>query len=315
MRHLLRALIVGGARFFEHSCTQMAAAFAYHVLFSLFPFAILFVSIAGVVLQDDARRESVVDWLLEQIPLSGSAGADLAAAVDGIATPASFVGLVAIVGVLWSASGMIATIRVTLARIWGGSGKRHFVHSKLLDLALVLVIAVVVLTAFAATVFVQAFTGVATDVAHRLGLPLSGAFTGRSLQFGASTAIAFGVILLLYRVVPPVPVRLRDVWPGALLAAFALQVATVGYGVYLDHVADFNLVYGSLGAVIGFLLLVYIAAFVLFMGAEVAAAWPETCAPPPPPDPAAPFHRRALQRVTVLVEHSGTGRGSDGREP
>lgn len=310
MRHLARALVVAIARFFEHSCTQMSAAFAYHVLFSLFPFAILFVSIVGIVLRDDSRRESVTDWLVEQLPLSGSAADDLVRTVDGVASPTSLVGLVAIVGVLWSASGMISTIRVTLARIWGASGVRPFYHSKLLDLVLVLVIALLVLGAFALTIVVQAVSGVATEVARGLGLSGDGLASGRALQFGASTVVAFVTILLVYRIVPPVEVRLRDLWPAAALAAVALQIVTTGYGIYLDRVANFNLVYGSLGAVIGFLLLVYIAAFVLFMGAEVAAAWPGTRTPPTIPDPDAPFHRRQLATVRALLADSDAPRSS-----
>jgi membrane protein len=301
MRHLSRALVVGGSRFFEHSCTQMSAAFAYHVLFSLFPFAVLFVSILGLVLRDESRRDRVVDWLLEQLPLSGDAGQDLVRAVEGVATPTSLVGLIAIVGVLWSASGMISTIRVTLARIFGGTGVRPFYHSKLLDLALVLGIALLLLGAFALTVFVQAISGLTTGVAQDLGLPGGGEGTGRVLQFGASTVVTFVAVLVVYRVVPPVPVRLADVWPAAALAAVALQVATVAFGVYLARFSDLNVVYGSLGAVIGFLLLVYVAAFVLFMGAEVAAAWPETRTPPTIDEPDAPFHRRQLAWVRALL--------------
>jgi membrane protein len=307
MRHLVRALIVGAARFFEHACTQMAAAFAYHVLFSLFPFAILFVSIAGLVLRDESRRESVTDWLLEQLPLTGSGADDLVRTVEGVASPTSVVGLVAIVGVLWSASGMISTIRITLARIWGAPGARPFYHSKLLDLALVLLIALLVLGAFALTVVVQAVSGVAARVATDIGLPGDGFASGRMLQFGVSTTVAFATILLLYRIVPPVEVHLRDLWPAAALAAVALQLVTTGYGLYLERVADLNVVYGSLGAVIGFLLLVYLAAFVLFMGAEVAAAWPETRTPPRIGDPDAPLHRRTLARVRALLRSPEPG--------
>lgn len=301
MRHLARALVVGGARFGPHNCTQAAAALAYSVLFSIFPFAILLVSIAGLVLRDERRRERLVDWLLEQFPLSGSAADDLARAVDGVASPASLAGFVAIVGVLWSASGMIGTIRSTIARIWGAQGERHFVASKALDLTVAFGMALFVLAAFGLTVVVQALAGVATDVADEVGLPAAEEISGHLLRLITSVGIAFVVILVVYRVFPPVEVHARDLWPAALFAAVALQAATIGFGFYLRHVADFNVVYGSLGVVIGFLLFVYFVGVLLFLGAEVAAAWPEAARPVAASDPEQPLPRRLLATVKALL--------------
>ena len=48
---------------------------------------------------------------------------------------------------------------------------------------------------------------------------------------------------------------------------------SLGYGIYLSRFADYNLVYGSLAAVIGFLVLVYLCAAIFLFGAQAAAAW------------------------------------------
>jgi len=314
MRHLARALVVGGARFGPHACTQAAAALAYHVLFSIFPFAILFVSIAGLVLRDESRRDRLVDWMLDQFPLSGSAADDLARAVDGIASPASLAGFVAIVGVLWSASGMIGAIRSTVARIWAARGVRHFVAKKALDLAVAFGMALFVLGAFGLSVVAQVLAGVGADVAGGLGLPAGEQVSGRVLQLAASIGIAFMAILVVYRIFPPVEVRTRDVWPAALFAAVALQVATIGFGIYLEHLADFNVVYGSLGAVIGFLLFAYYAGILLFLGAEVAAAWPETARPVVAEDPDAPLPRRLVAAVKELLRRAEQPARTSGRD-
>ncbi len=82
--------------------------------------------------------------------------------------------------------------------------------------------------------------------------------------------------MLLYRVVPPVPVRIREVVPGAVVAAVGVHLASAGFSIYLSRFADFDDVYGPLGAVLAFLVLVYVIAVVLLFGACVAAAWPET---------------------------------------
>ena len=75
-------------------------------------------AILGLVMQNDARREDVTQWLLDNLPLSEQAGLDLANAVAGIASPFSAAGLVALVGLLWGASGMMAAIRAALTNVW-----------------------------------------------------------------------------------------------------------------------------------------------------------------------------------------------------
>jgi membrane protein len=64
------------------------------------------------------------------------------------------------------------------------------------------------------------------------------------------------------------------VWPGILLAAVGYELAKRGFALYLENFGNYSAVYGSLGAVITFLVFIYIAAMVFLMGAEFAALWP-----------------------------------------
>ena len=81
----------------------------------------------------------------------------------------------------------------------------------------------------------------------------------------------FAALLALYRLVPPTSTRLAEVWPSALGAAIACQIVVAGFAFYAARLADFNAVYGPLGAVLAFLLLVYLLATVMLLGAESAA--------------------------------------------
>jgi membrane protein len=84
----------------------------------------------------------------------------------------------------------------------------------------------------------------------------------------------YGVVALLslYRVVPPVTMRLRLLWPSAAAGAIVFEVAVFGYAIYATRFASFDTVYGPIGAVLGFLLLVYLLAAIVLLGAETAAA-------------------------------------------
>ena len=120
----------------------------------------------------------------------------------------------------------------------------------------------------------QVATETSTEVAEELGLSGAADGVGALAQLGTSLALAFVAFSLLYRVVPPVPVRLVDVLPAAAFATLGVHLAGAGFSVYLERFADFDDVYGPLGAVLAFLLLVWVTATVLLLGACIAATWP-----------------------------------------
>jgi YihY family inner membrane protein len=152
-------------------------------------------------------------------------------------------------------------------------------------------------------VIVQVLTHASTRVVTEIGgAGDASAALGSLAELGGSVGLTFAAFLALYRIVPPVPVRLRDVLPAAALAAIGVQVAGAGFSVYLEHFADFDEVYGSLGAVFAFLLLVYVAAWVLLFGACVAAAWPASAHEPAVAHQASlPVRRRLRDAALGLV--------------
>ena len=67
--------------------------------------------------------------------------------------------------------------------------------------------------------------------------------------------------------------RFRDVWPGAILTGLLWHLALEGFSFYVRDMSRFNLVHGSIAAVIVFLLWVYTSAVVLMYGVEFTAAY------------------------------------------
>lgn len=86
-------------------------------------------------------------------------------------------------------------------------------------------------------------------------------------------AFSFVIFALVYRFVPNDRISWRDVWPGALLAAFLFEVAKNAFAWYLANFANYSLVCGSLGAVIAFLFWSYLSALILLLGAELASEY------------------------------------------
>jgi membrane protein len=254
----------------RHAGSQLSAAIAYRVLFSLVPFAALLLSILDVVLPPSSR-EQFVNWLFDEVP-----GDDLESSIDralaGSSASAPIVGLVALALLLWGASGMMASIRIAFRLIWEGDVGPTYVRSKLRDFALVAVAGVLVIGAFALSILARVVVETGSELSDALGWT-GGATAFSSLaEVASSTLVVFAALLALYRFVPPVRTPVALLWPSALAASIAFELTVYGYAVYATRFASFSTIYGPIGAVLAFLLLVYLLAAIVLLGAETAAA-------------------------------------------
>lgn len=254
----------------RHAGSQLSAAIAYRVLFSLVPFAALLLSILDVVLPPSSR-EQFVNWLFDEVP-----GDDLESSIDralaGSSASAPIVGLVALALLLWGASGMMAAIRIAFRLIWEGDVGPTYVRSKLRDFALVAVAGVLVIGAFALSILMRVVVETGSELSDALGWTGGATVFSSLAEVASSTLVVFAALLALYRFVPPERTPVALLWPSALAAAIAFELTVYGYAVYATRFASFSTIYGPIGAVLAFLLLVYLLAAIVLLGAETAAA-------------------------------------------
>jgi membrane protein len=297
---LLASASSAHARYRAHRCPQLAAAISYHVLFALVPLFTFFATIFGLVLRDPERRAQLIDNLIARFPLTAHAGVDLDRILSELPTPVSAIGVLSIVAVLWSASGMMASVRVGLTAALGDDRGRPFFQSKLVDVLLVLAVAVLLLVSFGVSLAVNAVERWSDTVDRTLSA--AGFGQGGILGYVVPPIVAFVVFLLLYRLVPPSRLSFRDLCAGALPAAVGLELVSVGFNYYLTTFAPYDAVYGALGSVFAFLFAVYLFASVFLFGAEFAAAWAASAVADVPGAPGPPIsvRRRLLWAIRGL---------------
>ncbi|MFQ6019961.1 MAG: YihY/virulence factor BrkB family protein [Dehalococcoidia bacterium] len=276
MRFLLTLARRSVQEFFDDNCTQMAAAISYYVLFSLFPLLIFLVAVLGLVLRDSDLQREVIDAVVEFIPLSEMEGKDevtnAVEAITGVASGALTV--FGLVGLAWSGSNMFSVIRRSLNTAYDLEYKRPFVQAKLLDLAMVIGVGFFFMTSIGATAFLRSVRQFSEDIPALGDAAETAGFVWVAASFAVPFLLSFVAFSVLYWIVPATRVRLRDVWPGALVAAVLFEVGKTGFAFYLENFSNYDLVYGSLGAVVAFLTWTYISAMILLFGAEVASEYP-----------------------------------------
>ncbi len=246
-----------------------AAAIAYYTLFSLFPLLLLIAAISSYLRPSAEAWRDVSSFLRGYLPVSGEL---VEQTIQQVIQRRGTIGLVAILGFLWSASGVFSVIHRAINKAWAVSRPRPLWLEKGLSLAMVL----------ALSLLLPASTILATvlRMLRRLGGPLvehlgaGGILWGLVTNLGSYAMIILG-FLFIYRFLPYARVRWRDVWLGAVVAGVAWQKAKDIFAWYITNFASFNLVYGSLAVIIAVLTWAYITGIILLLGAEFTAAYAE----------------------------------------
>ena len=301
--------------FLDDNCTQMAAAISYYVLFSLFPLLIFLVGVLGLFLQNKGLQEDIINAVLDFIPLSEGEGRNtVTEAVRAVAGPGSgALGVLGLIGMAWSASNMFGTIRRSLNAAFDVKYRQPFVQQKLLDLAMVLGVGAFFLLSVGATTFLRIVREFSSDIAYFGDAAQRAGFVWDAASFLIPLLLSFVAFLVLYWVVPDTSTRPREVWPGALVAAILFEAVKVGFSIYLVNFSNYDIVFGSLGAMAAFLFGVYVSANVMLFGAEVASEYRrrgEYTQRGAEKRPARPLWETVRRTIRGLFMHD---RGSDGR--
>jgi membrane protein len=263
-----RAVWRGSIRFYNSDDLTYAASVAYYALLSLFPFFLLLFSILGTVTSQASRHAAVVTFLLRAFPTHFDF---LSAQLDALQTMRVRVGVGGAIGLVWAALGFFSAISTAVNHAWGVETPRTYLRHKLFSFVMLLAAGLVLLLAL---LLVSAFqvvhaTWFAGTVDRFPGLVVLGSFF---IRYAA--AFLFVVVVgLVYYFVPNAPVRLRDVWPGAILTGLLWHIALEGFSYYLRDMSRFSVINGSITAVVVFLVWVYTSSVILLFGVQFTAAY------------------------------------------
>lgn len=250
--------------FAEDRGTQMAAAISYYTLFSLLPLLILTVAIFGLVLRDAGLQDRVIDTLIEALPLQEG---DVIEVVDGAKGRAAELALISLIGVIWTAGALSASLRTALNVAFEARRGRPALRGKMIDYALLPILGFPVLGSVVLSAAWRILRQRTEDV------PLVGgefAWAWDVATFSTTILLSFLAFALLYWLAPNRTVRFRYLWPGALFAALAFEGLKYGFTVYLENFANYEFVYGALGSVVVLLFWVFLSANILILGAEIS---------------------------------------------
>ncbi len=250
----------------EHRILAIAAGVTFYALLAIFPAIAAFVALYGLF-ADPSTISAHLNALSGLLPAEG-----LSVVGDQIhrvaAQGAAKLGVTSIIGLLlslWSANAGMKAIFDALNVVYQEREKRGFFKLNAVTLAFTLCgMAIVALS-------LGIMVGVPPAI-QALGLPQEVGTAIAFLRWPLLLALIAIAISIVYRFGPS---RDEPKWRwvswGGAFAAVVWLAASLLFSWYAANLGNFNETYGSLGAVIGFMLWMWVSTIVLLTGAELNA--------------------------------------------
>jgi membrane protein len=247
----------------------MARSIAYYALFAIFPALLALMVIASTRLESQEVYDAILALVSEHLPMALDF---VEANVEHLLKTRETVGAIALIGLIWSASGVFGAVYRAVNRAWGIPKSRLVLSEKLYGLAVMSIVG----TFFLLTMGFSTGTSLLRSrlAAILVWEPLAQADARWLLGWGSTllpAVLAVLAFVLAYRTMPRAPVQWRDVWAGGLIAGLVWETGKQLFGWYLSNATRYNVLYGSVEAVIVFLLWAYLSAQIFLLGAELTA--------------------------------------------
>ncbi len=264
---------------YEDNCFGIAKGVAYSLLLSLFP---ILTTLTAILFEVNAQSvvHVIAEFAREVLP-PGTEDLVLSRLRErtgrSVSLPLASIGLS-----LWAGSGAMASLLEGFQAAYRIPSGRPVLQQRGMAIFLVVTAAVPVLAASTLLIFGNR---IEAALIHEIGIeeisrPLSAFW--KMAQYALAVGATTLVTGLLYFFGPnnrPEPPQVKDklgprflrVWPGALLATILWLLATSAFALYVEHLANYNIFYGSMGTVVILLIWLYLLACIILLGCEFNA--------------------------------------------
>ena len=271
-RHLLPLIKEAASEWVDDGAMRLSSSLAYYAIFSLAPLLVIVISMAGLVFGEEAARGQLAH---EIATLAGKgAGEAIQSAVQSSAARKATGVLATILStglLLFGASTVFAELKDALNSIWGvvvkpGRPFLTLMHDRFFSFSIVLAVGFLLLVSLIISVLLTA-----------LGIYMSGRFqlppaVWQTWDFVISFAVVSGLFAMIFKLLPNVLIRWRDVWLGAVATAFLFTLGKFVIGYYLAT-SSIASSFGAAGSVVIVLTWIYYSACILFFGAEITKGY------------------------------------------
>jgi YihY family inner membrane protein len=261
-------------RFFNEDSFAVSASIAYHSILSIFPFLLLLIGLSGFYIKQHELAGRLAIILGRYLPVQSDF---LFRNLEGITKAYGKVGILSLLLLLWSSSGIFLPLEKALNRAWEAKVERGWWRRHLLALEMALVIGIILLlssTVVGLNVYVHSWI---SRKSHLFFSPFLALAYSASIILTTFT-LTLTMFVVIFKALPNRPMSFRQVLPSALLTAVFWEGARSLFTLLLP-VFNYRQVYGSIGVVVALMSWAYISSAVTLFGAQISNALYRTLRP------------------------------------
>lgn len=250
-------------RFSEMRGVEGSASIAFFTIFGLPPLLIVVVTVASYYLEIPDIQEQIIQVIEEILPIPPDVIIEF---LEGILNQRGAVGIIGLIGLTWSASGVLMSLTTNINRAWPTARIRNVVEKRLIALLMIGAFILFIAATSVLSTIVTFFSQIELPILH-ISPPI-----GMLTDF-LIFSFRFILFLALYFFVPKTKVKKRAAFWAAVLASFAWEVTSYSFNWYFQSgLANYNLLYGSLGTLVALMFWIYLDSLILVFGAYFSAA-------------------------------------------
>jgi membrane protein len=197
----------------------LASGLAFSALFAVVPGLLLLVSVLVILVDDETTRQTIIDWVIDQVPPLEEVANSV---IESVANSARVGSIIGFIGFVWGASGFYLAIDGAINRFFPAQRGRDPVMGRIRGVIATTLVVLAVLAAFAvsgAISFVNAFLGIKADGLLPILSPL------------VAVGAAWLVCLACYLLLPVRPPHWRAALVPAIVAGTAIGLLTSLFGL------------------------------------------------------------------------------------
>jgi membrane protein len=239
--------------------THRAAAVAYYAFLSIFPLLLGLIAVFGFFLPSANLQDKLLNYVGDNIP---GATNILKQNIASIIELRGAMGVLSILIFIWGASAFFSAVSLAINRAWDiRQYHRHFFIRKASELGMVFGIGILFLLSLGTSAIISI-------IFKALNLPAADLIVVDVGSRLAAFLLILIVFLLLYKLIPNTKTYWRYIWQGALISAILFEIARTLFIFYVNNLANYQLIYGSIASIIVLLVWIYYSAFIMILGAE-----------------------------------------------
>jgi membrane protein len=268
-----RGVVVRSAKgFMDDNCPDWAAALTYYGVLALFPSAVVVVALVGLVSEGGKTVDTFLGLARDMGVGSVVASEGITNVLKGVVEQRSSAKVLlsfGLLGAIWSASGYVGAFTRASNAIYGVEEGRPFYKLRPLQLG-VTVVLLIFLAALATALIISGPVAEAVGNALHLGNAPRTAWS--VAKWPVLVAVLMLLLSLMFWIAPNVQQpRFRWLTVGGVVALVAWALTSLGFGFYVSHFSSYDVTYGSLGAIIAFLVWLYLSNCAVMFGVEINA--------------------------------------------